>query len=116
VWLRDVEEFTYAEIAEMLSVPIGTVMSRISRGRRLLFRAPVGERNSDAGSSRSRGGCPVKPACQRICDLLTQYADGVLSESAARRSEASPRGVPTVPRGRGQECGARQLLGRAPRV
>src|SRR5918996_4742739 len=37
VWLRDVEEFTYAEIAEMLGIPMGTVMSRISRGRRLLF-------------------------------------------------------------------------------
>jgi RNA polymerase sigma-70 factor (ECF subfamily) len=38
VWLRDVEEFTYAEIAEMLAVPIGTVMSRISRGRRALYQ------------------------------------------------------------------------------
>ena len=37
IWLRDVEEFSYAEIAEMLGTPIGTVMSRISRGRRMLF-------------------------------------------------------------------------------
>jgi RNA polymerase sigma-70 factor (ECF subfamily) len=37
VWLRDVEEFSYAEIARMLGVPIGTVMSRISRGRRMLY-------------------------------------------------------------------------------
>src|SRR5262245_35354616 len=37
VWLRDVEEFTYAEIADVLNIPTGTVMSRISRGRRMLF-------------------------------------------------------------------------------
>jgi RNA polymerase sigma-70 factor (ECF subfamily) len=33
VILRDLEDFTYDEIAQMLKVPVGTVKSRINRGR-----------------------------------------------------------------------------------
>ena len=57
VWLRDVEELTYAEIAGVLGVPMGTVMSRISRGRRALHERlrATRARASDAGTAAVPG-------------------------------------------------------------
>jgi RNA polymerase sigma-70 factor (ECF subfamily) len=54
VWLRDVEEFSYAEIAGMLSIPVGTVMSRIARGRRALYQRLTAGRERQTGTRRGR--------------------------------------------------------------
>ena len=51
VWLRDVEEFSYAEIAGIMDIPLGTVMSRISRGRKMLHDRLAGKRTRAAAKA-----------------------------------------------------------------
>lgn len=48
VYLKDVAGFAYREIAEIEGCPVGTVMSRLSRGRALLRRA-LGELARERG-------------------------------------------------------------------
>lgn len=48
VYFADVEGFSYKEVAEILNIPAGTVMSRLHRGRKLL-------RESLADYARERG-------------------------------------------------------------
>jgi len=56
VWLRDVEQFSYEEIAAIVGVPIGTVMSRISRGRRALYEDLVARSGEYARRAGTGGG------------------------------------------------------------
>jgi RNA polymerase sigma-70 factor (ECF subfamily) len=51
VMLADVQEFSYKEIQETLGIPVGTVMSRLSRGRQLL-RVHLAECGARAGFVR----------------------------------------------------------------
>jgi RNA polymerase sigma-70 factor (ECF subfamily) len=61
VVLADVEEMSYAEIAESLGVPLGTVRSRLARGRSLLQRA-LWEHAVDAGLAPGRHtSLPTQP-------------------------------------------------------
>jgi RNA polymerase sigma-70 factor (ECF subfamily) len=49
VMLADVQEFSYKEIQETLGIPVGTVMSRLSRGRQLL-RVHLADCDARAGN------------------------------------------------------------------
>jgi RNA polymerase sigma-70 factor (ECF subfamily) len=54
VYLKDVAGFAYREIADIVDCPLGTVMSRLARGRALL-RAALAKQATERGLLRGAG-------------------------------------------------------------
>ena len=61
VLLADVEGFSYKEIAEILDIPIGTVMSRLHRGRKALQKALYDYAVTHWLADRPDDGTPPQP-------------------------------------------------------
>jgi RNA polymerase sigma-70 factor (ECF subfamily) len=77
VILADLQEFAYKEIAEILDCPVGTVMSRLFRGRRLLQKEL-------AGYAAEHGyGAPEAPAAEEN-KSVTESADAKVLELRRR--------------------------------
>jgi RNA polymerase sigma-70 factor (ECF subfamily) len=64
IYLADIEDYQYHEIAQMLGIPIGTVMSRVHRGRAMM-RAKLGAERPP----RPRRPALPRRAGQRVTDL-----------------------------------------------
>jgi len=56
VLLVDLADFTYSDAAQILDIPIGTVMSRLHRGRRILKQSLAESAAEDGGSAVEDGG------------------------------------------------------------
>ncbi len=76
VYLADVEGFSYKEIADIMGTPVGTVMSRLHRGRKALQRAL-------AEYARSRGIVGRFPASSQGNSGEGAEGDGEPSEYQA---------------------------------
>lgn len=64
VLLSDIEDMTYKEVAETLDVPIGTVMSRLHRGRKLMRSELASYVNSSGGGQNTDEQASPSSACK----------------------------------------------------
>ena len=89
--LCDVEEMTCKEISQALDTPLGTVMSKLHRGRTLLR---AGLTHGEQQRGRTHHGMPSRQRARRL--VFERAAPLVETIPLTRRRRPVTRGSPTV--------------------
>jgi RNA polymerase sigma-70 factor (ECF subfamily) len=88
VFLADIQGYQYAEIADIMGTPIGTVMSRIHRGRRML-RTRLAETGAVPAARRPARADQAETR-QHVRARRELPAPSALTAAAAARTDAAP--------------------------
>jgi RNA polymerase sigma-70 factor (ECF subfamily) len=90
VVLREIEGFTYEEIADILRVNLGTVKSRLTRGRAVLRGLLAPEKATPAGAQEAAPHRAATPAAASASDHISAAAHSPQAYGSRQRTHAGP--------------------------